>query len=266
MVGSSKAVSVRMQDGTTALVTKLLTPPRANIKLAKSNKKSDEFVTVGLTLAPANMSGYEVCASRSAGCTKACLVESGKAFFFKNVNRARIAKTRLLYQDREMFVAKLVRDLSRWRKKAAAHGKRLAVRLNVLSDLQWEKMLPELFTTFSDVQFYDYTKHYKRMLAYCAGQLPANYHLTFSRSESNHLETVAVLKRGGSVAVVFESKAMRDKMIGERWNGATVIDGDETDMRFLDGHNVVCGLYAKGVNGKKDDSGFVVRRVALPMA
>jgi hypothetical protein len=36
-----------------------------------------------------------------------------------------------------------------------------------------------------------------------------------------------------------------------------VIDGDRTDLRFLDPSGVIVGLYAKG-NAKKDTSGFVV--------
>jgi hypothetical protein len=36
-----------------------------------------------------------------------------------------------------------------------------------------------------------------------------------------------------------------------------VINGDETDLRFLEGPNVIVGLKAKG-QAKKDDTGFVV--------
>jgi hypothetical protein len=254
-----------MQDGSEALVTRLLTRPDGNVKLAKSNRVGKGFLTVGLSLAPADMSGYQVCASASPGCRRACLVNSGMAFM-PSVNRARIAKTRLLFQDRAMFLAKLYRELRAWRKRAQAHGKRLAVRLNVFSDLQWEKMAPKLFKLFSDVVFYDYTKHYRRMLSYCEGKSPANYHLTFSRSETNHLETLDVLRRGGNVSVVFESKELRAKAMRRGWFGRPVIDGDKTDMRFIDGANVVVGLYVKGANGKADDSGFVVRRLSLPMA
>jgi hypothetical protein len=40
--------------------------------------------------------------------------------------------------------------------------------------------------------------------------------------------------------------------------GKPVVDGDETDLRFLDPKGVIVGLKAKG-KGKKDESGFVVR-------
>jgi hypothetical protein len=39
--------------------------------------------------------------------------------------------------------------------------------------------------------------------------------------------------------------------------GWKVINGDETDLRFLDEKNVIVGLVAKG-KAKKDTTGFVV--------
>ena len=53
-----------------------------------------------------------------------------------------------------------------------------------------------------------------------------------------------------------------------KWNGFPVVNGDESDLRFLDGSGVVVGLYAKGT-ARHDDSGFVVdtssARVSLPV-
>ena len=40
------------------------------------------------------------------------------------------------------------------------------------------------------------------------------------------------------------------------WNGVEVIDGDESDLRFLDKQGVVVGLIEKGL-AKKDSTGFV---------
>jgi hypothetical protein len=45
--------------------------------------------------------------------------------------------------------------------------------------------------------------------------------------------------------------------VPETYIGRTVINGDETDLRFLDPKGVVVGLKAKG-KAKKDTSGFVV--------
>jgi len=42
-----------------------------------------------------------------------------------------------------------------------------------------------------------------------------------------------------------------------KWAGVKVIDGTETDLRFLDDEGVVVGLVAKG-KAKKDNSGFTI--------
>jgi hypothetical protein len=54
------------------------------------------------------------------------------------------------------------------------------------------------------------------------------------------------------VAVVFE------KVLPATYKGVTVINGDESDVRFMDKPGVVVGLKAKG-EAKSDSSGFVVR-------
>src|SRR6185312_8488060 len=115
MIG--KSVEVRMPDGSIALVTKLLTIPakkkegHVNWKLNHTNETDKDFFVVGLSLAPAKSSGYEVCPGRSAGCTEACLARSGFGFFFPSIPRSRIAKTRLFFWNRELFLAKLFREL-----------------------------------------------------------------------------------------------------------------------------------------------------------
>ena len=45
------------------------------------------------------------------------------------------------------------------------------------------------------------------------------------------------------------------------FNNREVVNGDASDLRFLDSHNVVVGLTAKG-NAKNDTTGFVVRPTA----
>jgi hypothetical protein len=43
----------------------------------------------------------------------------------------------------------------------------------------------------------------------------------------------------------------------ETWQGLPVVDGDETDLRFLDRRNCIVGLVEKGM-AKVDSTGFVV--------
>ena len=135
-----------------------------------------------------------------------------------------------------------------------------AVRLNGTSDIPWENVkfqnpskswspLINLFQAFPRIQFYDYTKSKKRALS---ETLPQNYHLTFSRSEvTSNDDLWSVIKSRTSCAVVFKS------FVPETFEGLPVIDGDQTDLRFLDPKGFVIGLSAKG-QAKKDTTGFVV--------
>jgi hypothetical protein len=47
------------------------------------------------------------------------------------------------------------------------------------------------------------------------------------------------------------------KKLPKKYLGRKVIDGDETDLRFLDPKNSIVGLIAKG-KARHDQSGFVV--------
>jgi hypothetical protein len=55
---------------------------------------------------------------------------------------------------------------------------------------------------------------------------------------------------GMNIAAVF-------KEVPEKYIGRPVINGDDTDLRFLDPKGVIVGLKAKG-KAKKDTTGFVV--------
>ncbi|MDW9532246.1 hypothetical protein RWE87_02300 [Sinorhizobium meliloti] len=248
-----------------------------NAKTIKGDKR-EEYATAIMYLAPAKMAGgSNLCAmAREAGCDPThnnggCLVNSGQAQVFSSINRARIAKTQRYLADRAAFMSELVRDIERFMKWCDKHGVKPAVRLNGTSDIQWEVAHPcirfggyyeSLFLAFPTVQFYDYTKVYKRAYR----QLPANYALTLSYSGANERYAEAVTKAayetGANMAVVYRTKGLRDYFVDKLAQyGETcrdVIDGDQTDLRFLDPQRVIVGLYAKGQSAKRDTSGFVV--------
>jgi hypothetical protein len=213
----------------------------SNTKIKKGEKLG--WKTLGLSLAPYTISGKNLCPHASEGCAAACLNTSGMGAF-SNVQAARLAKTLFLLEKRVEFIGQLLREL----KNAAKRNEKLAIRLNVLSDLPWHNLID--MTAFPSVQFYDYTPNVNRMVQFLKGELPANYHLTFSRKENNQAQCDLILSMGGNVAVVF-------KTVPKTWKGFEVIDGDETDLRFLDKKGVIVGLKAKG-KGKKDTSGFVI--------
>ena len=207
------------------------------------------YLTGILYLAPANEAGFgNLCPNASAGCLASCLYTAGRGAM-SNVKQARIRKTRLFFTDKAKFLETIFQDISNLIKNGAKEEKKVCVRLNGTSDVPWERL--GIFDKFSDVQFYDYTKSASRAVDFALGKLPKNYHLTFSRSESNETSALNVLANGGNVAAVFGGK------LPEKWNGYKVIDGDESDLRFNDEKNVVVGLKAKG-KGKKDSSGFVI--------
>lgn len=241
-------------------VTTLLGKGDSNAKLAKSDKAGKGYMTVGLSLAPARTSGYEVCASRSPGCTSECLFECGLGQM-KVVQQARIEKTKFFFEDRPAFLALLRKELAFYQRRADKRGLTLACRLNVFSDILWEKVDPDLFREFPRVQFYDYTKHFRRAANYSLkdNTFPANYHLTFSRSEINDIEIKEIIENRWpiNVAVVFSTKNLPSE-----YAGRPVVKGDETDLRFLDDCPTVVGLYAKGKRAKADKTGFVV---SLPL-
>lgn len=230
------------------IALKLLTDK--NAKIDKSNKSGKGYLSVLMHLAPYKLSGQNVCPQASAGCAAACLNTAGRGAYQK-VQDARIKRTKLFFDDRPAFMAMLKEELDAFVRKCNKLKVKPAVRLNGTSDLKWEELTPELFTQYPMIQFYDYTKITKRMIRFCEGKLPKNYHLTFSRSESNDKAVSEVMKAGGNVAVVFFND------LPKKWEGRRVIDADLTDQRFLDPKGVICGLSVKG-RGKRDTTGFVI--------
>jgi len=218
-----------------------------NVKLIKGEKFG--YLTLGLSLAPASSSGKNLCPNASAGCIAACLFSAGMGRF-ENVRNARIAKAKFFNDNRAAFLAQLETEITAGIKRAAKLGKTLAIRLNVVSDVAWERL--GIIKKFPNVQFYDYTKSPFRAMQFASGKLPANYHLTFSRSESNQQAVETVSAAGVNVAVVFAGKILPQTYLGKK-----VVSGDESDLRFLDEKNVIVGLSTKG-EAKKDSTGFVV--------
>ena len=212
---------------------KLLT--RANAKIVKGERRG--FVTYILHLAPAKLSGYEVCGGSSPECRRFCLNTSGRGRF-DNTQQARIKKTKWFFEDRLTFMAQLVKDISAAIRYGMRHNLQVCIRLNGTSDIPWESIqcgcFPNIMARFPFIQFYDYTKLLGRK------NLPDNYHLTFSLSETNQAEAKKAMAQGMNLAVVFDE-------IPRMWQGKPVISGDEDDLRFLDPPGYVIGLKAKGL-------------------
>jgi hypothetical protein len=229
----------------------LLTMGEASPKLVKSDKSGLGYLSAIQYLAPASTSGRNVCPHASPGCVKACLYTAGRGRT-NGVQTARLNRTHMFFEDRETYWQTLETELAKFGKRADRLGMTPAVRLNGTSDLPWERLRPQLFERFSECQLYDYTKDPKRMFRFCYRDFPANYHLTFSRSETNDSDCRDVLRNGGNVAVVF-----RNAEFPKWFLGAPVVNGDQHDLTFVHPPGSVLALYAKG-KAKPDCSGFVV--------
>jgi hypothetical protein len=217
-----------------------------NAKTIKGQKL--KVMTAILYLAPAKSSGFNTCPMASKGCAASCLNTAGRGQM-NSVQLGRINKTKWYFLERESFLIQLKKEIRAHVNRCKIKGFTPAIRLNGTSDISWERH--NLFNEFKEVQFYDYSKIYKRAIKWADKKYPKNYHLTYSLNEDNKKEAMQVLKRGGNVSVVF-----RDKKLPKRFKGFKVINADYSDVRFKDPKNVIAGLYAKG-KARYDQSGFV---------
>ena len=251
----------------------IFTQEASNPKLTKSGEKVPEYMTIGLSLAPSTMSGIDVCPCATDECKKACLGKEAGRAVMTPVRGGRIEKTNFLFDDPKTFMRRLTTEIDSAKRKAEKEGKKLAVRMNVLSDIPWEHIAPKLFKMYPDVQFYDYTKIPGRTTK---TEKPQNYHLTFSSTGVNHpgsnwAEARKHLDKGGVVSMVFNVKSIpefpewvQDVKTGKKYK---VVDGDSHDHRHLDkvlneipgDEGVISGLKLKGTHkGKAAAGNFAV--------
>jgi hypothetical protein len=219
-------------------------------------------------MAPFDLAGVgNLCPNASDGCKALCLGEhSGQAGMvardedMNSVRLSRREKARRFMKDRAAYMRDVVRSIELGIAKADRMGLRLCVRMNGSTDIAFEGIAcvrngityRNLMLAFPDIQFVDYTKNPRRL----ERALPSNYHLTLSRHEKNDADVVRIVSSGmANAAVVFET-------LPTQWNGLTVINGDEHDLRHLDPRGVIVGLIPKGRKAKLDLSGFVVRNAA----
>lgn len=227
-----------------------------NAKTVKGEKIG--YYTGILYLAPAKLSGYQVCPlAKSANCEKACLYTAGRGAF-NSIQQARINKTKYYFENRSEFMLNLVKDIEKGIKKAKQLNQELLIRLNGTSDIRWEnvgftdfdgKQYANLMERFPSVQFYDYTKDANRK------DLPKNYDLTFSYSGALSFAKFndKALANGMRIAAVFRF----EKNIPKSFKGLPVISGDNSDVRHIEPKAHIVALYAKG-KAIKDNSGFVL--------
>lgn len=237
-------------------VHSLLAKPESNPKVAKNMKSG--VMTFPLHLAPAELSGFNVCPKSTAGCRAGCLHTAGNPAYMSGKEKARIARTVLYFKNRGLFLTLLRAEIDAGIKKAHRANMAPAFRLNATSDIPWERVRADQngcsgvtivdYITRQGGEIYDYTKRANR-------KPPRNYHLTFSLAENNDADAKQWLADGGNVAVVFDTK--KGHPLPAEYMGHPVIDGDLSDYRPADPSPCIVGLRAKGDAIGDRTTGFV---------
>ena len=221
---------------------KLLT--QSSAKLDKS--QNDSYLNAIMYLDPNY--NKEVCKGASKGCRQVCLTNTGRMRMASAVN-ARKERTRKYFEQRELFMMQLKGEIAEQLAKAERQGKKLAVRLNGTSDIDWT----EIYEAFPMVQFYEYTKRVDLVKKLNSRD---NVHVTFSKHEKHTPKQIKkVMDSGNNIAVVFIDTPPSEYL------GYEVVNGDKHDRRFEDRQGKIIGLKLKGTNAIKKlaiNTGFAI--------
>ena len=228
---------------------KLLDTGTSNTKIRKTQKSVADVRVASLSLMP----DTTICPScQIAGCINLCLKESGRGRF-DNVAQARQSKSDYFHANRDEFLSQLRKELTNFVKVCDRDNLKPVARLNVLSDIQYERHgIPQ---SFPEITFYDYTKLAKRI-----GNTPDNYSLMFSYSKAPAYQKQVdlALQTDAPIAVVFD-KIPTDPSY--RFLGRCVIDGDKSDLVNVKAGPVIIGLKykrTKATDAMVNESDFVI--------
>lgn len=247
--------------------------------------------SAGLAISPAfKVDKFSTCPN-SASCAQECLGKTSGGYFaygggadldaMKGTRLRSFRMTQAMFREPEAFAIKLNEEIFSLKKAAEKNGNALAIRLNVLSDID-PKVHKSIIEANPDVLFYDYTKMKYRPVA-------PNHHYTYSSTglsqkagqngltvdvdnpHSNWLQMRQWLDEGQNVAMAFSSKKGLPESVLDEATGKTyrVIDGDAYDFRPMDAQpqgsdGVIVGLKNKAMTRKEsmaaqDSKGFFVQ-------
>lgn len=229
------------------------------MELLTSNTKLGKLVPgwsiLGLQLLPGDSAGKgELCPERGA-CYASCLAWAGMGAF-PAVREARKRRTELLFEQPQAFAAMLDAELLRATCSAISRAERLAVRLNVLSDIDWRDH-PAVYRVLrrhakGGVAFYDYTKRMERPDPALYGS-PAR--VCYSWSERSTVppawaDWVAAVCADGA------ENSLPGRLIGWQSAHGVMSDGDRDDLFFLRPRGIQV-LRPKGPARKAREGGLV---------
>jgi hypothetical protein len=247
--------------------------------------------SAGLAISPAFKANKFSTCPNSASCAQECLGKTSGGYFaygggadldaMKGTRLRSFRMTQAMFREPEAFAIKLNEEIFSLKKAAEKNGNALAIRLNVLSDID-PKVHKSIIDANPDVLFYDYTKMKYRPVA-------PNHHYTYSSTglsqkagqnglavdvdnpHSNWTQMRQWLDDGKNVAMAFSSKKGLPESVLDEATGKTykVIDGDAYDFRPMDAQpegfdGVIVGLKNKAMTRKEsmaaqDSNGFFVQ-------
>ena len=246
--------------------------------------------SAGLALSPAFKEGKFTTCPNSASCAGDCLGKTSGGYFFmgggadlealKGPRLRSFHLTQAFMRDPENFGIKLNDEITALKVKAAKNGNHLAIRLNVLSDIN-PKVYEQIIKSNPDVTFYDYTKNNTNPIApnhhytYSSTGVtqPAGYNglkETITNDNQNWKQMRKRLDTGSNVAMAFSNKTILPERVIDEETGKIykVIDGDTYDFRPLDtqaegADGVIVGLRNKAqtrkeISSAQDSNGFFV--------
>ncbi len=202
-----------------------------------------------------------VCPMSTPGCRRGCVITTAGKGPTSGATLGRLARWVTLVTDPLAAVTLMRHSIECTVREA---GTRHTVRFGVADDVRWELVAPALFAPVRvgrrnvnvNVNAYAYTK-------WSPTDRPATdaLHLTYSATGEAGRWSVAsivdAVNAGYNVAAALDYP--RGAELPTTWNGAPVVDGDESDDRLSDPRGVLVALRAKGA-ARQDTSGFVFAR------
>lgn len=180
---------------------------------------------LGTQVKPANLADWFYCGNvcpHADGCVNTCIAATGHYGMGQSFARAWV---RVLWtSNRPLFLELLTMELTKINAKARKVEGNVAVRLNVTSDVEWERYID--MAQFESIQFYDYTKSPTRP------NIATNYDITFSVTRRMSVADIrAAALSGKRLAVVVPTK---NDATATTFAGLPAVNGDISDERFLD--------------------------------
>jgi hypothetical protein len=238
------ATSGCIQEAEDFLPAKTIKILGASYKTEKSlNEDAFEDATGRLSavvyLAPADLSGRDVCPGRTNECTILCLGRTSGRMVMTPVKQSMVWKTALRFGAPDLYFTLLCIEIKALIKKARKLGLAPRVRLDGTSDIGDSEKLCGLFP---DCGFYEYTKIARRANRWLDRM--DNLHVALSFTGYNKPDCIDYTNRGGVVAVVTDL-TRHDAKPSTHW-GIDVIDGDKHDDVSADPRGSIRMLSWKG--------------------